>query len=82
MASVDRFADGGFCYVIEHILADHPERIVAPWQTYVVLAAALILFLTGTWVQFNVTGKEKLQRQVPEDERSPLLINVSDPWKR
>ena len=95
MASVDRFADGGFAYVIEHVLADHPERISvnssfvsffkckAPLQTYIVLAAAVILFLTGVWVQFNVTGKEKVKRQVPEEERSPLLsINATDPWQK
>ena len=80
MASIDRFADGQFCYVIEHVIAKQTHLVEAPWRTYAELAACAILFCSGAYVQFNLTAK-KFHHQKKEVESSEeterLLINTT-----
>jgi len=58
MASVDRFAKGGFSQVIPLILQNEVSEIDASYVTYLEIGACVILFVLGVYVQKEHTGKK------------------------
>lgn len=75
IACIDRFAEGGFSVAIIHIISNRTYLILAPWKTYAEIAAVLILFISGVYVQFNVTAKNHHHRRQRQQHGDYVVIN-------
>jgi len=68
VAGVDHFIHGGFSKVIPHIVAYRTEDIDADYKTYIEIAACVLLFAIGTYVQFKHTGKNYYHKHTHEND--------------